>query len=77
MEKIELLIKPSLSIMEVAEIEGCSRRKAFDIMKMCRLAYDGKIPMNCHKITTDSYLRYCGYPKGTWLEIVKGKGETL
>lgn len=58
MENREILTKPSLSLG--------------DIMKMCRVAFQGKIPMNCHKVTTESYLRFSGYPEGTWVKIIAG-----
>lgn len=72
MENREILTKPSLSLGDIMALEECSTRKARDIMKMCRVAFQGKIPMNCHKVTTESYLRFSGYPEGTWVKIIAG-----
>lgn len=76
-ERKSILCKPCLSSKDIMVMEECKDQNAQRIMSVCREVYQGSVFANKHRITTESYLQYCGCPKGTWLEIVKGKGETL
>jgi len=64
-----ILLKPTLSKRDIALLDEVSEGTAKRIMARCRLDYGGTVIMNRALITTESYLQYCGYPKGTWAEI--------
>lgn len=68
-ERRNILAQPNLSIKDVELLEGVSSTTARKIMNQCRHAFDGEVPANCHKITTESYLKYNKAPVD-YLEIL-------
>lgn len=74
-ERKSILFKPCLSASDIMAMEDCKCQNAQRIMTLCRQIFNGSVPANKHRITTDSYLQYCGCPQGTWLQIIRSSND--
>lgn len=74
-ERKSILCKPCLSANDIMAMEDCRSQNAQRIMALCRQVFNGSVPANKHRITTESYLQYCGCPNGTWLKIIGGQKD--
>jgi len=69
MNPTEWLKKPVLNRRDIMEIENCSCSKANRIISDCKTLFKGAIPCRATAITTQSYLKYCGYEED-WATLV-------
>lgn len=70
-ETADILASPWLDRHDIEKLSLCGKEYALKIMRMCRTLVDVK-PILRDVISTESYLLFCGYPKGTWMKVIRG-----
>lgn len=70
-QKIGLLTKDALAKEDVMSLAGCSRTKAYEIMKTARDLYFGKAGCFVNRITPSSYCKVMGTTLGEQLSALE------
>ncbi len=55
--KIEIIKSQRVSTKDISIYLDCSSAKAYVIKKLCELKFDGRVPAEPNKVTTESFLK--------------------
>ncbi len=55
--KIEIISSQRVSTKDISTYLDCSNSKAYLIRRLCEIKFDGEVPAEPNKVTTESFLK--------------------
>lgn len=78
MTKKEIIEKPIIGYKEIMTYLGVSKKSAYTIIDICKIAHNGQSNYGKHKIKTESFMAFLGTTREKEIKILRaGSYEDL